>query len=112
MTKQVKTAKVAKSVAKVATKSNGKLVAKAARKPAKVSKASTTDKAPRAGAGVAIDLGAKVTFVSENTKRGASRERFSKYRKGLTLAKLLATNGGPNRGDFKYDIARGFIKVS
>jgi hypothetical protein len=109
MTKQTTKRAIAKS-------SNGTSVKRSAKaKPGKVIARAKSSKAvavSKPGVGVTFDTSAKIVFVGPNGKRGASRERFAKYRKGSTVAACMAIKGGPNRGDVKYDLAKGFIKLS
>lgn len=53
-----------------------------------------------------------ITYVAPNPKKGASRERYAKYRVGMTVDEALAA--GLLRGDIAWDSdpKRGFIKLS
>lgn len=125
-------AKAGKAVSKAATvkgptKAQAKVTSKAATKakakPAKVTKAkpatSHTDVfgtvltgGMKWGSGMAIDDSMIITHVADNNKRGASRERFAKYKVGRTVAQTLAIDGGPHRGDIRWDAGKGLITLA
>lgn len=108
-----KVAKADKATKAATVKASGKVAPKA--KAGKVSKATKGNATPQVkyGSGVAVPAdSARITFVAENYKRGASAERYAKYRKGMTIGAALATKGGPTRADIKYDLGRGNIKVA
>ena len=47
--------------------------------------------------------------VTENPKRGASKDRYDAYKSGQTVDEFIAAGG--TRGDVNWDIAHGFITV-
>jgi hypothetical protein len=63
------------------------------------------------GTGLDIDESAIITHVADNTKRGAARERYAKYRAGRTVGATLAIDGGPNRDDIRWDAGKGLITL-
>lgn len=69
-------------------------------KPAKVAR--------YAAGGWADDAKIRV-LVKGNPKKGASAERFAKYKTGLTVAK--AKGLGLTPGDLRWDVAHAFIAI-
>lgn len=63
------------------------------------------------GSGMEINESMIITAVAPNNKRGASRERFAKYKVGRTVGQTLAIEGGPHRGDIRWDAGRGLIEL-
>jgi membrane protein involved in colicin uptake len=104
--------KVANKTSKVAAKAPK---AKATRKPSEATRRDVFGHTLTGGQkwGVGLDMPAdtaKITYVeSPNPKRGDSRDRFAKYRKGMTVG--AAIKAGLLPADIRWDMAKGLIKV-
>jgi len=103
----------AKSAAPASVRKSGKVVVRAKGSKAKAGKATAARAQVKWGTGINYIDTAKIVHVEPDCagKRGASRERFAKYRKGSTVAAVLATKGGPRRDDVRYDLGHGFIRL-
>jgi len=114
-TKAVKVKVASKTAKAVSTKATKAKPVKATRKPAATVRRDVFGHTLTGGQkwGVGLDMPAdtaKITYVeSPNPKRGDSRDRFAKYRKGMTVG--AAIKAGLLPADIRWDMAKGLIKV-
>lgn len=108
---QAKVTKAKANAAKVTSKAKAKVAAKPESAPRIDTFGTELTGGMKWGTGMTIDDSMVITHVADNNKRGASRERFAKYKVGRTVAQTLAIDGGPHRGDIRWDAGKGLIEL-